>query len=356
MLPELLTAVGRAMAGERPVLVASHDVTENAWWIAAVSYLLGEHLAYRMTFTTYSHRPGYSRYHLTGILPDMLPPDAATSFQMFDFAAGRTPGQDVHPLAALLVSTGVMASPGLWQQAAAFASGDRERPGRLARARRRGGRTARHGRCPPAMPTRSPGGCLARPAGCRPAHRRRPGRRARPAGRDAHRRAADRTCSAWPGGWPARPGWSKPSACWPSQAAAHIMRGEPGHAGPVPERGRADRARPGRRDPGGGPAGDRTGDAELDGRLGGRAARGGTRTVRADAPRPGRPGARTRSHPHRLPGRPARSARTAGGRATGGGPGGAQRSARRPAHPRRSGRASRTDGTMAAPVRGPRQA
>lgn len=123
VLPELLTAVGRAMAAERPVLVVSHDVTENAWWIAAISYLLGEHLAYQMTFTTYSHRPGYGRYHLTGILPDMLPPDADTSFQMFDFAAGRTPGQDVHPLAALLVSTGVMASPGLWQQAAAFASG-----------------------------------------------------------------------------------------------------------------------------------------------------------------------------------------------------------------------------------------
>jgi hypothetical protein len=124
VLPELLTAVGRAMTGQRPVLVASHDVTENAWWIAAVSYFLGERLAYRMTFTTYSHRPGYSRYHLTGVLPDMLPSDAATSFQMFDFAAGRTPGQDVHPLAELLVSTGVMASPGLWQQAAAFASGE----------------------------------------------------------------------------------------------------------------------------------------------------------------------------------------------------------------------------------------
>ena len=101
-------------------------MTENAWWIAAISYFLGERLAYRMTFTTYSHRPGYSPYHLTGILPDMLPPDAATSFQMFDFAAGETPGQDVHPLAALLVSTGVMASPGLWQQAAAFASGAEE--------------------------------------------------------------------------------------------------------------------------------------------------------------------------------------------------------------------------------------
>jgi len=123
VLPELLTSVGRTMAGDRPVLVVSDDVTENAWWIAAVSYLLGERLARRMTFTTYSHRPGYSRYHLTGVLPGMLRPDADTSFQIFDFAGGRTPGGGIHPLAAILASTGVMASAGLWQQASAFASG-----------------------------------------------------------------------------------------------------------------------------------------------------------------------------------------------------------------------------------------
>jgi hypothetical protein len=58
ILPELLSAVGRAMAGERPVLLVTLDATETAWWIAAVSYLLGERLARRMTFTTFSHRPG----------------------------------------------------------------------------------------------------------------------------------------------------------------------------------------------------------------------------------------------------------------------------------------------------------
>jgi GTPase-associated protein 1, N-terminal domain type 2/GTPase-associated protein 1, C-terminal domain/GTPase-associated protein 1, middle domain len=121
VLPELLTAVGRAMAGEPPVLMAAHDVTENAWWIAAVSYLLGEHLARRLTFTTYSHRPSYARYHLVGVLPGMAPPEAG--FQVFDLAAGTTPGGAVHPLAALLASTGVMAAPGLWQQATVFASG-----------------------------------------------------------------------------------------------------------------------------------------------------------------------------------------------------------------------------------------
>src|SRR5215467_10893116 len=126
VLPELLTAVGRAMAGDRPVLVTSHDVSENIWWIAAVSYLLGERLGHRMTFTTYSHRPGYSRYHLTAILPETLPPSADASFQLFDLAAGQTPGGGVHPLAAILAGTGVMAAPGLWRQAMVLASGTEE--------------------------------------------------------------------------------------------------------------------------------------------------------------------------------------------------------------------------------------
>jgi hypothetical protein len=146
VLPRLLTAVGRAMAGDRPVLVVSHDVSENIWWIAAISYLLGEHLGHRMTFTTYSHRPGYSRYHLTGILPETLPPSADSSFQLFDLTvsdpivsdptvldptvsgqtAGQAPAPGVHPLAAILAGTGVMAAPGLWQQAMVFASGAEE--------------------------------------------------------------------------------------------------------------------------------------------------------------------------------------------------------------------------------------
>jgi len=126
VLPELLTAVGQAMAGDRPVLVASHDTSESIWWIAAISYLLGEHLGRRMTFTTYSHRPGYSRYHLTAILPETLPPSADASFQLFDLATGQTPGGGVHPLAAILASTGVMAAPGLWRQAMVLASGAEE--------------------------------------------------------------------------------------------------------------------------------------------------------------------------------------------------------------------------------------
>jgi GTPase-associated protein 1, N-terminal domain type 2/GTPase-associated protein 1, C-terminal domain/GTPase-associated protein 1, middle domain len=128
LLPELLTAVWSAMAGDRLVLLASHDANENIWWIAALEYLLGQHLAARMTFTTYSHRLGYSRHHVTGIQSDTVPADAGSAFQLFDLDAARTPGGDVHPLAALLVGTGVMATDGLWRQAAAFTSGTEQAP------------------------------------------------------------------------------------------------------------------------------------------------------------------------------------------------------------------------------------
>jgi hypothetical protein len=128
VLPELLTAVWLAMAGDRLVLLASHDANENIWWIAAVSYLLGEHLAPQMTFTTYSHRPGYSRHHLVGIESEAVPPDADSGFQLFDFDSGRTPGGVVHPLASLLAHTGVMAAGALWRQASAFASGSEKGP------------------------------------------------------------------------------------------------------------------------------------------------------------------------------------------------------------------------------------
>ena len=120
ILPQLLTAVSKAMAGDRPVLLTSRDAADSIWWIAAVSYLLGPDLARQLTFTTYSHRPAYTRYHLTGVLPESLPPDAATSFQLFDLTTGQVPDGGVHPLAGILAGTGVMAAPGLWRQAAAF--------------------------------------------------------------------------------------------------------------------------------------------------------------------------------------------------------------------------------------------
>jgi len=129
ILPQLLTAVSKAMAGDRPVLLTSRDAADNIWWIAAVSYLLGPDLARQLTFTTYSHRPAYTRYHLTGVLPESLPPDAATSFQLFDLTTGQVPDGGVHPLAGILAGTGVMAAPGLWRQAAAFGPAPTPAPG-----------------------------------------------------------------------------------------------------------------------------------------------------------------------------------------------------------------------------------
>lgn len=124
ILGELLTAVAQAMAGAPPVLLVTLDAPESAWCIAALSYLLGEQLAQQLTFTTYSHRPESARLHVIGILPDALPAEAFTaSFQLFDLTTGRTPGGGVHPLAALLASTGVLATPALWRQASALSSG-----------------------------------------------------------------------------------------------------------------------------------------------------------------------------------------------------------------------------------------
>ena len=126
ILGELLTAVGQAMSGAPPVLLVTLDAHECAWCVAALSYLLGE-LAQRLTFTTYCHRPESARLHLIGILPDAMPPDAFTaSFQLFDLTTGRTPGGGVHPLAALLASTGVLAALALWRQAVTLASGAEE--------------------------------------------------------------------------------------------------------------------------------------------------------------------------------------------------------------------------------------
>ena len=121
----------------------------------------------RMTFTTYSHRPGYSRHHLIGIQSDAVPPDADSGFQLFDLDAGKTPGGAVHPLASLLADTGVMATEGLWRQAT------RSRPGRSKGPMTGSGRSPRRPACsadgcPPARRTRSSGGCPGPPAGYPP--------------------------------------------------------------------------------------------------------------------------------------------------------------------------------------------
>ena len=75
------------------MLLVTHDVTENAWWIAAISYLLGERLARQMTFTTYSHRPGYSRYPPHRDAAGVLPPDADAASRSSTSRPNRPPAR-----------------------------------------------------------------------------------------------------------------------------------------------------------------------------------------------------------------------------------------------------------------------
>jgi GTPase-associated protein 1 len=118
ILPRLLSAAGRAIAGDQPVLLAGPDTAANASWIAAVSYLLGERLARRMTFTTYSHRPAYCRHHLIGVVPGEEPlPDG---FYVCDTRGNAAGSDTAHPLAALLNRVGVVQAEALWQQAEAL--------------------------------------------------------------------------------------------------------------------------------------------------------------------------------------------------------------------------------------------
>ena len=116
ILPRLLSAAGQAIGGDQPVLLAGPDAAANASWIAAVSYLLGERLARQLTFTTYSHRPAYSRHHLVGVVPGDEP--LPEGFHVCDTRDGAASRGTVHPLAALLARVGVVQADALWRQAA----------------------------------------------------------------------------------------------------------------------------------------------------------------------------------------------------------------------------------------------
>ena len=122
VLPVLVTAAVRAMAGDRPVVLVGPDSAANAGWIAAVSYLLGEGLARKMSFTTYTHRPSYSGHHLIGVVPGGETVPADQGFHVYDAATGQLPEVAVHPLAALLARAGVLQAGSLWQQATALAT------------------------------------------------------------------------------------------------------------------------------------------------------------------------------------------------------------------------------------------
>jgi len=116
-VPALLSAADRAMSGDRPVLLIGKDAESNADWIAALSYLLGDDLARRLSFTTYSHRPSHSRHQVIGIVGDRGQVASPASFYIYDASTGELPDVAIHPLATLLANAGVNTAGSLWRQA-----------------------------------------------------------------------------------------------------------------------------------------------------------------------------------------------------------------------------------------------
>ncbi len=125
VLARLLSAVDRALDGGRPLVLWSPTSTDNARWIAAVSYLLEGARARAMSFFTYTRRPGQCRAHVIGTVPGAVtsPGALVDSFQLFDMTARTMPDLKTHPLADLLAQVGVLHAAGLWRQAATLAAG-----------------------------------------------------------------------------------------------------------------------------------------------------------------------------------------------------------------------------------------
>ena len=125
ILARLLSAVDQALDGGRALVLWSSTSTDNAHWIAAVSYLLGDARAREMSFFTYTRRPAQCRAHVIGTVPGAVtsPAALADGFRVFDMTARTMPEVTAHPLAALLAQVGVLHAAGLWRQAATLAAG-----------------------------------------------------------------------------------------------------------------------------------------------------------------------------------------------------------------------------------------
>jgi GTPase-associated protein 1, N-terminal domain type 2/GTPase-associated protein 1, middle domain len=125
VLARLLSAVDKALDGGRSLILWSPTSTQNAQWIAAVSYLLENARAREMSFFTYTRRPAQCRVHVIGTVPGTVtsPAALADSFRVFDMTSRTTPDVRTHPLADLLTQVGVLRAAGLWRQAATLATG-----------------------------------------------------------------------------------------------------------------------------------------------------------------------------------------------------------------------------------------
>jgi GTPase-associated protein 1, N-terminal domain type 2/GTPase-associated protein 1, middle domain/GTPase-associated protein 1, C-terminal domain len=125
VLARLLSAVDQALDGGRSLVLWSPTSADNAHWIAAVSYLLGDARAREMSFFTYTRRPAQCRAHVIGTVPGAVTSAVALAdgFRVFDMAARTLPDVPTHPLAALLAQVGVLRAAGLWRQATTLAGG-----------------------------------------------------------------------------------------------------------------------------------------------------------------------------------------------------------------------------------------
>lgn len=125
ILARLLSAVDKAMNGGRSLVLWSPTSTDNALWIAAISYLLEDARAREMSFFTYTRRPAQCRAHVIGTVPGTVtsPSALADGFRVFDMTSRIMPDVKIHPLADLLAQVGVLHAAGLWRQTVTLGSG-----------------------------------------------------------------------------------------------------------------------------------------------------------------------------------------------------------------------------------------
>jgi len=125
IMARLLSAADQALGGGRALVLWSPTSTDNAHWIAAISYLLGDARARELSFYTYTRRPAQCRAHVIGTVPGAVtgPAALADGFRVFDMTARTLPDVTTHPAATLLARVGVLHAAGLWRQAATLAAG-----------------------------------------------------------------------------------------------------------------------------------------------------------------------------------------------------------------------------------------
>ncbi|MGD0244981.1 MAG: GTPase-associated protein 1-related protein [Streptosporangiaceae bacterium] len=124
-LARLLTAADQALGGGRALVLWCPTSTDNAYWIAAISYLLDDARARELSFYTYTRRPAQCRAHVIGTVPGAItsPAALADGFRVYDMTTGTQPDVTTHPAATLLAQVGVLHAAGLWRQAATLAAG-----------------------------------------------------------------------------------------------------------------------------------------------------------------------------------------------------------------------------------------